>query len=298
MLGAIIGDTVGSAYEFSNTKDYDFRLFTSESDYTDDSVMTVAVASWLLRDPAHTHQGLEDAMLEFADTCPCPMGGYGTGFWTWLFYPAGLAPFDARYGKAPYPSRTGRHPYGSWGNGAAMRVSAVGWAFDTLEETERVAAVSAEITHNHPEGIKGAQATAAAVFLARTGKSREEIRDYIGRTYGYDLHKTWEYWHPVYHWEDSCQGTVPQALICFLDSTDFEDAIRKAVSLGGDSDTLACITGGVAEAFYREIPSEMEARVLRLLPQKFHETLDALREGTAYGRRESAVSSGPETRRA
>ena len=215
MLGAIIGDSVGSSYEFHNTKDYNFRLFLPESNYTDDSVMTMAVASWLLLDPDHTYQKLEDTMLNFAENCPCPMGGYGTGFYYWLFRPGLLRSFDSRYGGSPYRSKSGRHPYGSFGNGSAMRVSAVGWFFDTLEETERVAAISAAITHNHPEGIKGAQATAAAIFLARTGKTKEEIRDYIERTYGYDLHKTWGYWHPIYGWEDSCQGTVPQAIISF-----------------------------------------------------------------------------------
>ena len=164
MLGAIIGDTVGSIYEFHNTKDYDFTLFTSESGYTDDSVMTMAVARWLLADPEHTYQKLEDTMVEFAEQCPCPMGGYGTGFYFWLFHPEGLYPFDDQYGASPYESKTGRHPYGSWGNGSAMRASAVGWFFDSLEETERVAAISAAITHNHPEGIKGAQATAAAIY--------------------------------------------------------------------------------------------------------------------------------------
>ena len=283
MLGAIIGDTVGSAYEFQNTKDYHFTLFPSESIYTDDSVMTMAVASWLLSDPDHTYQKLEDAMVLFAENCPCPMGGYGTGFYYWLFRPRQLFPFDERYGASPYESRTGRHPYGSFGNGSAMRVSAVGWFFDTLEETERVAAVSAAITHNHPEGVKGAQATAAAIFLARTGRTKEEIRDYIEKTYGYDLHKTWEYWHPIYGWEDSCQGTVPQAIIAFLDSTDFEDAIRKAVSLGGDSDTLACITGGIAEAFYKEIPKAMAEKVQSRLPEEFVRVLSSVREKTVYG---------------
>jgi ADP-ribosylglycohydrolase len=164
-----------------------------------------------------------------------------------------------------------------------MRVSAVGWFFDTLEETERVAAISAAVTHNHPEGIKGAQATAAAIFLARTGKTKEEIRDYIKKTYGYDLHKTWEYWHPIYGWEDSCQGTVPQAIIAFLDSIDFEDAIRKAVSLGGDSDTLACITGGIAEAFYKEIPEAIAEKVQSRLPEDFIQILSSVREKTVYG---------------
>lgn len=283
MLGAIIGDTVGSAYEFHNTKDYKFKLFLSESNYTDDSVMTMAVASWLLSDPEHTYQKLEDEMRHFAESCPCPMGGYGTGFYCWLFRPTMLRPFDSRYGASPYQSRTGRHPYGSFSNGSAMRVSAVGWFFDTLEETERVAAISAAITHNHPEGIKGAQATAAAIFLARTGKTKEEIRDYIENTYGYDLHKTWEYWHPIYDWEDSCQGTVPQAIIAFLDSNDFEDAIRKAVSLGGDSDTLACITGGIAEAFYKEVPKAMAERVQSRLPGEFIHILSSVREKTSYG---------------
>ena len=283
MLGAIIGDTVGSVYEFHNTKDYDFTLFNAESGYTDDSVMTMAVARWLLTDPEHTYQKLEDTMVEFAEQCPCPMGGYGTGFYFWLFHPEGLYPFDDLYGASPYESATGRHPYGSWGNGSAMRASAVGWFFDSLEETERVAAISAAITHNHPEGIKGAQATAAAIFLARNGKTKDEIRDYIEKAYGYDLHKTWEYWHPIYDWEESCQGTVPQAMIAFLDSTDFEDAIRKAVSLGGDSDTLACITGGIAEAFYREIPKDMADRVRTLLPQEFADILSEMQARTPYG---------------
>ena len=283
MLGAIIGDTVGSAYEFHNTKDYDFTLFLGNSAYTDDSVMTMAVAFWLLKDKEHSYQGLEDAMVMFAEKYPCPMGGYGGGFYTWLFESEGLYNFDDRYGSAPYESKTGRHPYGSWGNGSAMRVSAVGWFFGTLEETERVAAISAAITHNHPEGIKGAQATAAAIWLARNGKNKEEIRDYLEKTYGYDLHKTYAYWHPIYHWESSCQGTVPQAIIAFLDSTDFEDAIRKAVSLGGDSDTLACITGGIAEAYYKEIPQYMAERTMRIFPQIFKDVLEGIRKETVYG---------------
>ncbi len=282
MLGAITGDTIGSAYEFCNTKDYNFTLFLSESAYTDDSIMTMAVAQWLLTDPRHTHRKLEEAMVEFAKDFPSPMGGYGTGFYRWLFFPKELFAFDDRFGPLPYRSSSGRHPYGSWGNGSAMRVSAVGWFFDTLEETERVAKISAEITHNHPEGIKGAQATAAAIFLARTGKSKEEICTYIEQRFGYDLHKTWAYWHPIYGWEDSCQGTVPQAMICFLDSSDFEDAIRKAVSLGGDSDTLACITGGIAEAFYGGVPKEIALRVLEKVPVAFKNILEASRKFTAY----------------
>ena len=284
MLGAIIGDTVGSVYEFHNTKDYDFRLFWQNSNYTDDSLMTMAVASWLLSDPSHSFEALEDAMVKVANDYPCPMGGYGGGFLRWLFTPESLNAYNKNGSVPPYHSAEGRHPYDSWGNGSAMRVSAVGWFFETLEETERVAEISAAITHDHPEGIKGAQATAAAIWMARSGKAKEEIRDYIVRRYGYDLHQTWAYWHPIYQWESSCQGTVPQAIIAFLDSTDFEDSIRKAVSLGGDSDTLACITGGIAEAYYKEIPRFMAEEVMNRLPDEFKSILEAVRAKTVYGR--------------
>ena len=282
MLGAIIGDTAGSVYEFHNTKDYNFKMFLPESIYTDDSIMTMAVASWLLKDGEHTYQGLEDEMLAFGRMFSHPKGGYGGGFVRWLFNPALLKQYDGKYGDCPYESKTGRQPYASYGNGSAMRVSAVGWSFDTLEETERVAAISAAITHNHPEGVKGAQATAAAIFLARTGKSKDEIRDYVEKTYGYDLHKTWKEWHSGYGWDGSCQGTVPQAMIAWLDSENFEDAIRKAVSLGGDSDTLACITGSIAEAFYGEIPSYMKARVRERIPVLFKDILKEMKEKTYY----------------
>ena len=163
-----------------------------------------------------------------------------------------------------------------------MRASAVGWFFDTLEETERVAEISAAITHNAPEGIKGAQATAAAIFMARNGAEKEEIRDYISSKYGYDLSKTWEYWHPIYQWDSSCQGTVPQAIIAFLDSESFEDAIRKAVSLGGDADTLACITGGIAEAYYGLVPATLADPALEGLPEEFKDLLYAFSEASAY----------------
>ena len=279
MLGAIIGDTVGSHYEFHNTKDYNFEMFADRSSYTDDSVMTMAVAHWLLSDPQQSYQGLEDAMVEFGEKFPCPMGDYGGLFYQWLFAPEG----EWRDCGTPYESLTGRRPYGSWGNGSAMRVSAVGWFFDSLERTLEVAEKSAAITHNHPEGIKGAQATAATIYLARTGKTKQEIRQYIENSFGYDLSKSWEYWHGVYGWDSSCQGTVPQALIAFLESSDFEDAIRKAVSLGGDSDTLACITGGVAEAYYKEIPAYMVEKTTEHIPVVFRKLLTAFREKTPYG---------------
>lgn len=284
MLGAIVGDTIGSVYEFFNTKDYNFNLFEGSSCYTDDSIMTMAVAYWLLKDPEHTYEFLEDTMVLFAEHCPCPMGGFGAGFYRWLFFPKELDTFGAPPQEPLYESPRGRRPYNSFGNGSAMRVSAVGWCFDTMEETLEIAAKSASITHNHPEGIKGAQATAAAIFLARNGKSKAEIRDYIEKTFGYDLHKSWVYWHAVYDWENSCQGTVPQALISFLESNNFEDAIRKAVSLGGDSDTLACITGGIAEAYYREIPKWIADKVMLPFPEIFNKVLQGLRDNTVYGK--------------
>ena len=265
MLGSIIGDTVGSVYEFNNIKTTDFPLFSARSNYTDDSIMTMAVASWLLKDPQHGMATLEESMVEFAKQFPCPMGGYGGMFHKWLF--------------GGYK----REPYNSWGNGSAMRVSAVGWMFDTIEETERVARISAEVTHNHPEGIKGAQATAAAMFLARNGKSKDEIRNYISNTYGYNLNRTCEEIRPVYGWEPSCQGTVPEAIVAFIDSTDFESAIRLAVSLGGDSDTLACITGGIAEAFYNDIPGEIATTVWSKLPEIFKEIMKEMGKTTQYG---------------
>lgn len=209
-------------------------------------------------------------------------------FYVWLFMPWSLdemCPTSYDDVDEPlYESPAGRAPYNSWGNGAAMRVSAVGWFFDTLEETERVAKISAEITHNHPEGIKGAQSAAAAIWMARNGKSKEEIKEYIETKYGYDLSRTWEYLNRTYDWDSSCQGTVPEAIIAFLESNDFEDAIRKAVSMGGDSDTLACITGGIAEAFYKEIPTHMIESTQKPFPPIFHKILDAMKHRTSYGK--------------
>lgn len=277
MLGAIIGDIVGSVYEFNNTKKTDFPFFSERSTYTDDSIMTVAVAAWLISDKTHSHSVLENKMVSYAEEYPHPMGGYGGGFAQWLFRPERLV--DYKTGET-----AGRRvPYNSWGNGSAMRVSAVGWMFDTLEETERVAKISAEITHDHPEGIKGAQATAAAIFLARTGSSKTEIRDYIAERFNYSLYKSSDEIRKEYGWEDSCQGTVPPAIRAFLDSEDFESAIRIAVSLGGDSDTLACITGGIAEAFYRYIPSQIVDEARKRIPVNFRCILESFAEVSFYG---------------
>ncbi|MCR5115654.1 MAG: ADP-ribosylglycohydrolase family protein [Bacteroidales bacterium] len=264
MLGAIIGDTVGSIYEFDNIKTTDFPLFSERSEFTDDSVMCCAVADWLLRDEHHTHKELEASMVRFAHEYPNPLGGYGGSFYRWLF------------------GGRERVPYNSWGNGSAMRVSAVGWAFETLEKTLRVAEISASITHNHPEGIKGAQAVAAAIFLGRTGKTKAEIKEYVETHFGYDLSRTCEEIRPGYTFQESCQGTVTEAIIAFLDSTDFESAIRLAVSLGGDSDTLACITGGIAEAYYKEIPEEIAREMWSRLPGTFREILREMERDWGY----------------
>lgn len=279
MLGAIIGDIVGSCYEFNSIKTTEFELFQSNSRYTDDSVMTMAVAEWLLEDPMHTHEVLEDKMVKYGNLNTDV--GYGPHFLHWLFFPDALFP-DGK-----------RKPYNSFGNGSAMRVSAVGWMFDSLEETERVAEISACITHNHPEGIKGAQAAAAAIFLARNGASKEEIRDYISKKFEYDLNRTCDQIRPLYGFEVSCQKSVPESLIAFLDSTDYESTLRLAVSLGGDSDTQACIAGGIAEAFYG-IPDDIIIEATSFIPQYFKDTIVRVAENSAYGRRMEKKSFSPE----
>ena len=292
MLGAIIGDMAGSIYEFANTKRTDFPFFSERSNYTDDSIMTLAVAEWLLTDSQHTHESLERIMVRYAEEYPHPMGGYGGGFAQWLFRPERLV--DYKTGEIAGK----RVPYNSWGNGAAMRASAVGWKFRTLEETEEVAALSASITHDHPEGIKGAQATAAAIFLARTGKSKQEIKDYIEQRFGYNLSRHTDDIRKTYGWEDSCQGTVPPAIRAFLDSSDFESAVRIAVSLGGDSDTLACITGGIAEAYYQSIPDDILIQATAKLPAAFHQVLKVFRDASFYHLepKETTVEIKPEQR--
>ena len=243
LLGAIAGDIIGSVYEFSPCKSTDFPLFSENSDYTDDTVMTIANAVWLL-----SGNNLTRIMQYYGNRYPD--AGYGGMFYSWL------------YSHNP-------RPYNSWGNGSAMRVSSVGWAFDTLEETLEAAKQSAEITHNHPEGIKGAQATAACIFLARTGKSKEDIRKYIELKFGYNLSRTCDEIRPTYLFDESCQGTVPESIIAFLDSTDFENAIRLAVSLGGDADTMGAITGGIAEAYYGGVPEHIRKEVVKRLPNEF-----------------------------
>ena len=247
LCGAMAGDIVGSAYEFNPTKNLGFYLFNPFSKFTDDTVMTVANADWLL-----TGDNLWVIMQDYGNRYP--FAGYGGMFRNWL--------------REDAPK-----PYNSFGNGSAMRVSPVGWAFDTLEETLEVAKQSAEVTHNHPEGVKGAQATSACIFLARKGKSKEEIKEYIEKTFGYNLNRTCDEIRPTYDFDVTCQGSVPESIIAFLESTDFENAIRLAVSLGGDADTMGAITGGIAEAFYGGVPEHIRKEVLKRLPKEFIEVM-------------------------
>lgn len=248
MLGAIAGDVIGSVYEHYPVKTEDFPLFHPRCRFTDDTVMTVAIAYAILESEDYAL-----AMKRFGRRYP--NAGYGSAFIEWIFED------DVR-------------PYNSWGNGSAMRVSPVGFAFDDVERVLLEAKRAAEVSHNHPEGIKGAQATALAVFLARQGESKEEIRRQIAQRFGYDLNRTVEKIRPSYRFDVSCQGSVPEAIIAFLDSRDYEDAIRKAISLGGDSDTLACIAGGIAQAYYRSIPPEIVNTVRGILPEEFWRIVD------------------------
>ena len=268
MLGAIIGDTVGSIYEFCNIKTPDFPLFSEGCSFTDDSVMTIAVADWLLHDPVRSQQGLENYLVKWGHKYPDE--SYGGAFYRWLFMPEFQSVFRDRSSETidniPYSVR---HPYNSWGNGSAMRASACGWLAQSVEDALDLGRRSAIITHNHPEGIKGAQAVATAIYLARTGSTKEEIHQYIEDTFGYDFSRDCDDIRPTYHFDESCQGTLPAALAAFFDSHDFESAIRLAVSLGGDSDTIACITGGIAEAFYHEIPATIVEEMHHRLPEEF-----------------------------
>ncbi len=257
MYGAILGDIIGSPYEFDGGgKTKDFPMFSDKSGFTDDTVMTVAVAEALLNcaeDPGRSvRQEAVVSMRKWGRRYP--HAGYGARFSVWLRE------------KDP-------EPYGSYGNGSAMRVSAAGWLYDTMEETRKTAALTAVVTHSHPEGVKGAEATAAAIFMARTGSSKDEIREYIVRHFGYDLSRTCDEIRPTYSHVESCQKTVPEAITAFLEGNDFEDVIRTAVSLGGDCDTLTCIAGSIAEAFYG-VPALFEAECRARLPEDMLAVLD------------------------
>jgi len=242
ILGAVAGDIIGSVFEWHNVKTLDFDLFCDKTKFTDDSVLTIATMDALMH-----HKDYTQVYQSFGKRYP--NRGYGNRFHYWI--------------HAANPE-----PYYSWGNGSAMRVSPVGWSANTLDEAMAEAKKSAEVTHNHPEGIKGAQATAAAVFMARAGKSKDEIKGFITETFQYNLNRKIDDIRPDYEFDESCQGTVPQAITAFLESADFENAIRLAISIGGDSDTLACITGGIAEAYYKTIPGYIVEKVLNILPEE------------------------------
>ena len=257
MYGAILGDMIGAPYEFDRgDKTKDFPLFSRGSVFTDDSVMTVAVAEALLDTPGAPEGEVKAALVRAMRTWGrrYPAAGYGLRFSCWL--------------RAEDPA-----PYGSYGNGAAMRVSPAGWLYPTIEETRKIARWSAEVSHDHPEGVKGAEATASAVFLARTGSGKNAIRAYIVREFSYDLSRTCDEIRPAYHHVESCQQTVPEAVTAFLEGTDFEDVIRTAVSLGGDCDTLACIAGSIAEAFYG-VPPRLVSACRARLPEDILAVLD------------------------
>lgn len=258
MYGAILGDIIGSPYEFDRgNKTKNFPLFSERSTFTDDTVMTLAVA-WVFLDAqpnaeeSWIRHRLIREMQRFGKAYP--HAGYGGMFRRWLLQ------------KEP-------QPYNSWGNGAAMRVSSVGWLYRDLETVRRMARLSAEVSHNHPEGIKGAEATAAAIFLARTGSTKAEIKAYIEDTFGYDLGRTCDEIRPGYQHVESSQETVPEAITAFLEGEAFEDVIRTAVSLGGDCDTLTCIAGSIAEAFYG-VPKELKQECRKRLPAELNAILD------------------------
>ena len=257
MYGAILGDMIGAPFEFDRgNKTKDFPLFSAESQFTDDTVMTIAVADALMEARGKAEEKVRKALVRSLQTWGrrYPDAGYGARFIYWVF--------------AEDPA-----PYGSFGNGSAMRVSSVGWLYDTLEETRKYARISAAISHDHPEGIKGAEAIASAIFLARTGHMKQEIRDYIVQEFGYDLTRTCDEIRPDYDHVETCQKTVPEAVTAFLEGTDFEDVIRTAVSLGGDCDTLTCIAGSIAEAFYG-VPEELKKECRARLGKDMRAVLD------------------------
>jgi len=258
MLGAIIGDIVGSTWEFRPIKSKDFPLLTEANSYTDDSILTCAVADALLndREPA-------EALREWARQIRIPqgVGGYGARFVRWVTAPA-IQP-----------------PYNSYGNGAAMRVSPAAWLSRSLEEAMEMADRVTKVTHDHPEGIKGAQATVHAIWLARMGAGPASIRTVIEETYGYDMQRNIDDVRPVYEYNESCQQTVPEAILCAIEAVDFEDALRNAVSLGGDADTLAAIAGSVAEALFG-IPEELRDLILPTLPDRMSEIVRLFRART------------------
>ena len=261
MYGAILGDIIGSPYEFDKgNKSKDFEMFEGDAGFTDDTVMTIAVAEALTATLGEDDDFIKDSIVYSMKRWgkKYPNAGYGLRFIDWL-------------------ASTDPKPYDSYGNGSAMRVSSAGWLYDTLEETLHAAKLTSEVTHNHPEGIKGAQATAAAIFMARTGSSKEDIKNYIVSEFGYDLSRTCDEIRPAYKHVESCQETVPEAITAFLEGESFEDVIRTAVSLGGDCDTLTCIAGSIAEAFYG-IPEDLLDECILRVPAEMYEVIQSFDE--------------------
>ncbi len=248
MLGAIVGDVVGSAYEFHPVHTTDFDPFPPRSTFTDDSVLTFATADVLLNGGSYA-----DAYRRFG--VAYPGRGYGGRFAIWLR--------DATAG-----------PYGSLGNGSAMRVAPIGWTFDSLEETLAEAKKSAECTHNHPEGIKGAQATAALIFLARKGRTKAEMKEYVRKTFEYDLERSLDEVRATAKFDETCPVSVPEAFVAFFESETFEETVRNCVSFGADADTQACAAGAIAEAFGCEIPKEWRETTIGKLDDKLRAILD------------------------
>ena len=265
MYGAILGDIIGSPYEFDQGyKMKDFPLFSRNSEFTDDSVMTLAVAdAFLSLPPEASEVEIRRFLVRSMQTYgrKYPYAGYGGMFHRWL-------------------RDTNPQPYGSYGNGSAMRVSSVGWLFDDLQTVRHMARLSAEVTHNHPEGIKGAEATASAIYLARKGRTKAEIKSYIEENFHYHLSRTCDEIRPGYHHVESCQETVPEAITAFLEGSSFEDVIRTAVSLGGDCDTLTCIAGSIAEGFYG-VPEELKNQCRARLPGELREILERFDEAAS-----------------
>lgn len=260
MIGAIIGDIVGSPYEFDNINTIDFPLFGRKSFYTDDTILTIAVCDAILKKIPY-----KESLVWWGNKYPSPYGDYGGRFLRWL--------------KENDPQ-----PYNSWGNGSAMRVSAIGWLYNSVEEVLYQAKLSAEISHSHPEGVKGAQAIASAIFLARTGQPKEAIKRWIEIEFGYNLNNTvanllQTYANGNFDYE-SCQDSVPQAILCFLESSNFESAIRLAISIGGDSDTITCMTGGIAEAFYKQIDKSVLNGIWDRIPLDMMLVIDEFIEKT------------------
>ena len=239
MLGAICGDVIGSVFERDNVKNTEFILFDEKCRYTDDTVLTIAVADAIMNGKNYA-----DTIREYSRAHP--LVGYGSSFIEWFE--------DSEAG-----------PYDSWGNGSAMRVSPVAWLFDTMEEVIEHAKLTAEVTHNHTEGIKGAQAIAAAIFMARAGNFKIEIKNYISSNFGYDLNRKIDEIRPIYEFDASCQGSCPEAIIAFLESDDYESCIRNSISIGGDSDTIAAMAGSIAEAYYGNIPLEIINGVMPII---------------------------------